>query len=336
MSARGHLPRRLRGGLERRHLAKACAAGAMAAGIVAASTLAPTFGRQLLLGLVSGSVFGLLAMAMVLAYRTSGIVNFAQGEMATVSTFVAWSMMQRLGSDGPALWIVFAATLLAAFALGAAIEFGLLRRAGLVSPLHGVIFTVGLFSVMNGLAGWQFGHVPKPFPTPFGSHAWDIGEVTLSAHSTGVLIVAMLAGLAMLGLTRWTQLGSQMEAVGDDPEDAGRSGVPVDRVRNISWALSALVGATAGFLLAHTIALSPLLMLNVLVFALAGAVLGGLESPLGALVGGIVVGVGLNVVGTAAVLGASELRVVWAFLVIVVVLLLRPEGLFGRTVPRSL
>jgi branched-chain amino acid transport system permease protein len=288
------------------------------------------FIQQVVSGLASGGIYGLLALAIVLINRSTGVINFAQGEMATLSTFLCWSLMNH----GWAFWPAFAATLALSFGGGLALEAVVIRpiQGG---PLVGiVILTIGLLIAINGLDTWIWGGAAKQFHGPFSTAPIRVGGVAFSKQDLGVIAVAFVA-VALVGLlfTR-TRLGLGLRAAAANPAEARLVGVRVPSMLAIGWGLAAVLGAVAGVMAAPSLFLDPNMMQTVLLYAFAAAVLGGMDSPIGAVVGGLVLGVLLNLVGTYIDWVGGELRLATALAVILGVLLVRPAGLFGRATLR--
>ena len=289
------------------------------------------FVQQFTTGLAIGSVYAALALAIVLVYQSTGIVNFAQGEIAMFTTFLAWSLLASM-----AFWPAFILTLLIAAVLGAGLERLVLRRVERAPVINSVIVTLGLFTVLNSVALWLYGGVPKPFPSPgvFDGAPLSIGEVTVSRLSIGIFCTAILIMVALFAFLNRTKWGLAMRAAAQNPDAAKVVGIPTARMLTLGWALAAAVGAVAGMLLAPILALSPSMMFGVLIFAFAAAVLGGLNSLPGAIVGGLTLGVAQNLASTYATPHTGSIDITVAFLAIVLVLLIRPAGLLGRTVKR--
>jgi branched-chain amino acid transport system permease protein len=281
---------------------------------------------QIIDGLSTGSLYGIMALALVLIFRSTDIVNFAQGEMAMFTTFITWSLMQWAPG-----WLAVLLALAIAFALGGLLELFIVRRVEGGPVLNPVIVTLGLFAIFSSLALWIWGSIPKTFPTPFGNGTFTIGGVVVAHQSIGTLVTALLvAGLLFL-LFQYTGVGLALRATAQNRVAARLMGIRVNRMLMLGWALSATVGAVAGILIAPTLFLQPTMMQALLTFAFAAAVLGGLDSPFGALVGGMLVGVVENLAGTWDPIG-SDLKTVVAILLLVGVLILKPTGLFGQRV----
>jgi branched-chain amino acid transport system permease protein len=288
------------------------------------------FGEQVISGLATGSVYALVALAVVLIYRSTDVVNFAQGEMAMLCTFSMWSLTLA----GFPTWTVLLIGVALGFALGGFTERVIIRPAENGPPLTVVVVTLGLFLLINSVATWIWaqGELPKVFPTPFGFDSVDLGVARVSMHSIGITIVALAIMGALYLLFNHTKIGLAMRATAQDPHAARLMGINVGRMLTLGWALAAAVGALAGMLVAPITFLYPGFMLAVLLYAFAAAVLGGLDSPVGAVVGGFVVGVAENLFGTYTpgdILG-PEMKLPLTLLLLVIVLLIKPSGLFGR------
>jgi branched-chain amino acid transport system permease protein len=289
------------------------------------------FVQQTATGIATGSVYAMLALAIVLVYQSTGVVNFAQGELAMFSTFIAWSLLGHMD-----YWPAFALAVVISAALGATLERVLLRPVESAPVLNSVIVTLGLFTILNSVALWRWGGVPKPFPTPavFSGAPLAVGEVTISRLSIGIFCMSLLIMGLLFALLNFTRLGLAIRASAQHPVPARMVGIHVGRMLSLGWALSAAVGAVAGMLLAPILALQPSMMFGVIIFALAAAVLGGLGSLPGAIVGGLTLGVTQNMAGTYVSPHTGSIDVTVAFLVIVAVLLARPAGLLGHRAVR--
>ena len=282
--------------------------------------------QQIVSGLATGSIFASVALALVLIYRAMGIINFAQGEMAMFTTYIAWQLVTL----GFPIWAAFAITIVVAFVGGVALERIVIRPVERAPELTLVIVTLGLFITFNGLAGWFWGYIVKPFPTPFPTSPIQIGGVGFSAQDIGIIVVSLVTlGLITLFFQK-TKLGLAMKAAALYPEQSRVLGIRVGWMLALGWGLAAVVGAVAGIMIAPVVFLDPNMMQSVIVYAFASAVLGGIESPIGAVVGGLILGVVLNLLGTYVDAIGNELRLAAALAIIVVVLMVRPSGLFGR------
>jgi branched-chain amino acid transport system permease protein len=282
--------------------------------------------QQIVDGLATGSVYGALALAIVLAYRATGMINFAQGLMAVASTYIAWTLWQA----GSPLLAAIVLAVAASLVLGAFTERVVIRRFE-GGPSHtAVVVTIALLVLTNGIVGGIWGYVSKPFPSMFPSGTITVGGVVLAISSlatTGVLIVVVV--LLRL-LFRTTRLGLALRAVADNAESAALSGLNVGRLLMVGWALAAALGAVAGVLVAPKVYLDPTMMDTILIYALAAAVLGGLDSPLGAILAAWIIGVTENLAATYLPFVGDDLKIGVPLVAMFVILLTRPQGLFGR------
>jgi branched-chain amino acid transport system permease protein len=288
------------------------------------------FLQQIVSGLASGGIYGSLALAIVLIHRSTGVINFAQGELATLSAFICWTLMDH----GWAFWPAFGATIALSFLGGVALQQTVIRpiQGG---PLLGiVILTIGLLIAVNGLDTWIWGGAARQFAGPFSTSPINVGGVAFSKQDIGVIVVSLVAVVFIGVLFAKTKLGLGLRAAAVNPVEARLAGVRVGAMLALGWGLAAALGAVAGVLAAPSLFLEPNMMQTVLLYAFAAAVLGGMDSPIGAVVGGLVLGVLLNLVGTYVHWVGGELRLATALVVILGVLLLRPAGLFGRAAVR--
>jgi branched-chain amino acid transport system permease protein len=292
--------------------------------------------QQVASGLATGSIYGSLALALVIVYRTTDIVNFSQGEMATFTTFVAWSLM----GHGFSYWPAFVLTLLIAFGGGVAVERTLIRPVEGRPEIVIVIVTIGLLIALNGLTGWIWGAEVKAVDSPFPNSTIDVGGdfisggVFISSQDIGTFCVCLGAVLVLWLFFRFTTLGLAMRAVALNPDASRLVGVRVGWLLALGWGFAAVLGAIAGLMAAPTVFLDPNMMLVILVYAFAAAVLGGIDSPIGAVVGGLILGVAVNLLGRYVDLVGEELKLPTALAVLLLVLVIRPQGLFGRLIVR--
>ena len=288
------------------------------------------FIQQFASGLSTGSLYAILALSLVLIYRSTGIVNFAQGEMAMFTTFIAWSVLNGNGNAWW-YWVAFLVTIVVAAGMGGLIEMVTLRPVENGPVLNPIIVTLGLFTFINSIALRVWGGEPKAFPTPrvFDGSPLSIGPAVISRTNIGVFCMSLLIMALIYLFFNYTKIGLAMRACAQNRVASHLVGIRVGRMLALGWALSALVGAVAGMLLAPVLTLSPSMMAGVLLFALAAAVLGGLDSPAGAIVGGLTLGVVQNM---ARIYVGSDIDITVAFLVIIAILLMRPRGLFGKKV----
>ncbi|UJW83063.1 branched-chain amino acid ABC transporter permease [Hydrogenophaga sp. SL48] len=284
-----------------------------------------TFLQQLLAGLATGGIYASMALALVMIYQATHHINFAQGEMAMFSTFIAWTLIQA----GLPYWAAFVATVVLSFVLAAVVEIAVIRPMHDKPALSVVVIFIGLLVIFHSLAGWLFGYTIKEFPSPFPSDAW-YGSPMMSAHKVGAIAVTLVVVALLFSFFRFTPLGLMMRAAAQNAASSRLVGVNVGRMLMLGWGLAGAIGAVAGMMVAPVIFLDPHMMTGVLIYAFAGALIGGIDSPLGAVIGGFVVGVLENLIGTYVV--GTELKLSVALVIIVGVLIVRPAGLLGRTV----
>ena len=289
------------------------------------------FAQQVTSGLAAGAIYASLALALVLIYQTTNVVNFAQGEMATFTTYVAWTMMHH----GVRYWPAFVLTLLIAFGGGVTVERVLIRPLEHRPEIVIVILTIGMFIAINGLDGWIFGPEVKAFESPFPNRSVVVGGVSISIQDIGTFGVCLGTVVALWLFFRLTTLGLAMRAVAFNHDASRLMGVRVGWMLALGWGFAAVLGAIAGMMAAPTVFLDPDMMLVVLVYAFAAAVLGGIDSPVGAVVGGLLIGVVINLLGAYVDFVGQELRLPTALAVLLLVLVIRPSGLFGRVVVRK-
>jgi branched-chain amino acid transport system permease protein len=282
--------------------------------------------QQVVSGLASGGIFASLALAFVLVYRAMGVVNFAQGEIAMFTTFIAWSLLET----GMPYLAAFLLAVVAAFAIGVGVERTVIRPVERGPVLATVIVTIGLATVFNGLAGAIWLYMLKAFPSPFSARTVTVDGVAISYQDLGLIGASLVVMVLMYGFFQRTRLGLVMRAAALDPVTSRLLGVRVGWMLALGWGLAAMVGAVSGMMVAPVVFLEPNFMQTVAVYALAAAVLGGIDSALGAVVGGAIVGVTVNLAGTYLGSIGASLRLVVALAVIVGVLVVRPSGLLGR------
>ncbi|GAA5122432.1 branched-chain amino acid ABC transporter permease [Alloalcanivorax gelatiniphagus] len=283
------------------------------------------FAQQIVDGLGWGAFYGALALALVLVFRASGIVNFAQAEMATLGAFVVWQLVQW----GVPVLAAVAVVAVVAFPIGAGVERALIRPLMSENHLPVIIMTLGLMLVINSMSGIVWGYLPKKFPTLVSTGVMNVGPVYLSSSFVVLIITVACLAVGLWWLFRRTELGLQMRAAASNADSAQLSGISVGRMTSISWGLAAAVGVLVACLIAPTLFLSPNMLFASLIYAFAAAVLGGMDSPMGALVGGVVVGVLENLAGTYVSWIGNDFKQAVALGLIMVVLLARPQGLFG-------
>ena len=294
------------------------------------SMLAATFAdfmQQVVSGLASGGIYAALALALVIIHRSTGVINFSQGEMATLCTYIAWTLTVN---HGWSYWPAFVATLGFSFVFGVTTHRVVIRPVERGNVLRVVIVTIGLLIAINGFVIWQWSGEPHALQSPFGTDTIDIGGVVISWQDVGTILVTLGIVVLLWLLFQFTKLGLALRAAAVNPEEARLVGVRVTWMLALGWGLAAVLGAVAGMLTAPSVGLDPQMMQPILIYAFAAAVLGGIDSPFGAVVGGLTLGVMLNVIGVYVDFVGAELKLPVALLVILVVLLVRPSGIFGR------
>jgi branched-chain amino acid transport system permease protein len=284
------------------------------------------FVQQVIAGLATGGIYGSLALALVMIYQATDVVNYAQGEMAMFATYLAWTMMDA----GLPYWIAFFGTLVVAFVGGLLIERIIIRPVENAPVLSIVIVCIGLLVIFNSIAGWIYSYIQKPFPSPFPETPITIGNVVFGAHDVGAIAVTLIVLFFLYVFFRYTTLGLAMRAAAQNPASSRLCGIRVGWMLALGWGLAAMVGAVAGMMVAPKVFLDPNMMAGILIYAFASATLGGFTSPGGAVVGGLLVGVIENLVGTYVGFIGTELKLTVALALILIVLVVKPSGLFGR------
>jgi branched-chain amino acid transport system permease protein len=289
------------------------------------------FFQQVVAGLGLGAIYAALALALVLIHRATGVINFAQGEMAMFTTYIAWTLIEN---HGWSYWPAFVATLAFAFVLGVGVQRVVIAPVSNASVLTIVIMTIGLVLMFNGLASLIWSAEIRTFESPFPNETWDLGGVAISQQNIGTFGVVLVLVALLWAFFQFTKTGLALRASALNPDASRLVGVRVGWMLAIGWGLAAMLGAVAGMLAAPTVLLDPNMMQAILIYAFAAAVLGGIDSPFGAVAGGLLLGVGLNLIGTYSDFVGADLKLPVALLIILVVLLVRPAGLFGKHVAR--
>lgn len=288
------------------------------------------FIQQVVSGLATGGIYASLALALVMIYQATDVVNFAQGSMAMFSTYLCWSLLQA----GLPYWVAFVATLVIAFAGGILIERVVIRPVENAPILSIVIVTIGLLVILVSVAGWIYSYIQKPFPSPFPNKPIKIGNIVFGAHDLGAIGITLVVLLLLFLFFRYTTLGLAMRAAAQNPTSSRLCGIRVGWMLALGWGLAATFGAVAGMIVAPVVFLDPNMMGGIQIYAFAAATVGGFTSPLGAVVGGFLVGVTENLVGTYVSFIGTELKMTVALAMIIIVLLVKPSGLFGRSFVR--
>ena len=282
--------------------------------------------QQIVNGLATGAIYAVIALALVMNFNSTNHINFAQGELAMFSTYVAWTLI----SVGIPYWFAFMLTVAVSFMGGVLLERFVLQPFRDAPLLSVVVVFIALFLAFNALAGWIWGFVLKDFPSPVSQYS--TGTQLLGAHQlfVGVVTGAMLSLLYLF--FRFTPLGLTMRAVAHNPTSARLVGIRVAWTLALGWGLAAAIGAIAGMLIAPLTFLDPNMMTGILLYAFAAALLGGVDSPPGAVLGGLIVGVLENLLGAYVV--GPQLKLTVALAIVILVLIFRPRGLLGRVTVR--
>ncbi len=286
-----------------------------------------TFIQQVLAGIATGGIYACMALAVVMIYQAIHHLNFAQGEMAMFSTFIAWQLLQW----GIPYWLAFPLTIAISLVGGFALERTVFKPIENAPVLSHIVIFIALFAIFNSLAGFIWDFTIKPFPSPFGN-APLFGGGLIGAHQAGMIVTTLVVLLILFAFFRYTRVGLAMRAAAANPDSARLVGIRVGVMTGLGWGMASAVGAVAGVLIAPVVFLEPNMMLSILLYGFAGAVLGGLTSPGGAVLGGFAVGVVENLAGTYIPVVGAELKLPIALFLIVAVLVFKPTGLFGHRV----
>jgi branched-chain amino acid transport system permease protein len=278
--------------------------------------------HQVLAGLATGGIYASLALALVMIYQATHLVNFAQGELAMFATYFAWSLINA----GVPYWPAFLFTVIFAFVLGVVIERVIIRPVENAPVLAVVVVFIALLVILNSVTGWIFSYTIKTFPSPFPIE--PIFGKYMSAHEAGAIGVTIVVLLLLYAFFRFTPLGLAMRAAAQNPDSARLVGIRVGWMLALGWGLAAAIGSVAGMMVAPIVYLDPNMMGGILLYAFAAALVGGVDNPGGAVLGGFMVGVLENVLG-AFVIG-NELKLAVALVLIIGVLTVKPSGFFGK------
>lgn len=278
--------------------------------------------QQVFSGLATGAIYASLALALVMIFNSTNHINFAQGEMALLSTYFAWTLM----AAGLPYWAAFLLTVIVSFAFGVVVERVVIRSFHNAPHLSLVVVFIGLLLTFNALAGWIWGFLLKEFPSPVRN--LSTGTPLIGAHELFVVAATLALLVVLYCFFRFTTLGLAMRAAALNPVSARLVGIRVSRMLALGWGLAGALGAVAGMLVAPIVYLDPHMMIGILLYAFASAMLGGLSNPAGAVAGGLLFGVMENLVGTYLI--GHELKLTFALVVVIAVLLVRPAGLFGK------
>lgn len=288
------------------------------------------FFEQVIAGLAAGAVYGSLALALVVIYRSTRVINFAQGEMATLTTYISVALIDH----GLSFWAAFAVVLVVAFAGGFAIERVLIRPVENAPVVTIVMVTLGLALLLNGVTTVIWGGATRTYDGPFSTRTYDVGGVHISAQYIGIVVVSFVLVALLAVLFRFTKLGLALRAASQNRASSRLAGVRVGSMLGIGWGLAAVLGAVSGMMIAPLVGLEPDMMQTILLYAFAAAIVGGLDSPVGAVVGGLLLGLATTLAGRYWGYVDSTLKLPFALVAILVLLLVRPNGLFGRVAVR--
>ncbi len=281
------------------------------------------FLHQVLAGLATGGIYASLALALVMIYQATHLVNFAQGELAMFATYIAWSLINA----GMPYWPAFLLTVVFAFVLGVVIERVIIRPVENAPVLSVVVVFIALLVILNSVTGWIYTYTIKTFPSPFPEQPL-FGNKYMSSHEIGAIGVTLVVLVLLYLFFRYTPLGLAMRAAAQNPESSRLVGIRVGWMLALGWGLAAAIGAVAGMMVAPIVYLDPNMMGGVLLYAFAAALVGGIDNPWGAVFGGFLVGVLENVLG-AFVIG-NELKLAVALVLIIGVLVVKPSGFYGK------
>ncbi len=284
-----------------------------------------TFIHQVIAGIATGGVYASLALALVMIYQSTHHINFAQGEIAMFATYMAWTLINA----GVSYWLAFVCTILLAFALGVLIQRIIIQPVEKAPVLNVVVVFIGLLVILNSIAGWVFSYTIKSFPSPFPAEP-PFGLHFISSHELGSIGVTLVLLVMLYGFFKFTPLGLAMRAAAQNPDSSRLVGIRVGWMLALGWGLAAAIGSVAGMMIAPVVFLEPNMMSGILLYAFAAALVGGIDSPGGAVLGGFIVGILENILG-AYVIG-TELKLSVALVLIIVVLTIKPAGLFGKVI----
>jgi branched-chain amino acid transport system permease protein len=283
--------------------------------------------QQVVDGLAAGAIYAALALALVLVHRATRIVNFAQGEMATFSVYLCWQMTQW----GVPFYLAIVIMIPVSFVLGAGV-FRLAVRPILDAPEETIVVScIGLFVAFEAICLWIWGSDSAQFPQLFSTRIWWAGGVRISANSVGILATLIVLAGVLAIVFKYTRIGLAMQAAAMERHNSPFAGIEVDTMLMLGWGLAAVFGFIAGALAAPSLFLSPVMMFSVVIYSLAAASLGGWDSPAGAIIGGLILGVAESVGTTFIKAIGADLRLAIPFLLMIVVLAVRPHGLFSRS-----
>ena len=290
--------------------------------------------QQVASGLANGAIYACLALALVMIFVSTDHINFAQGELAMFSAYLVWQALEW----GLSFWLALPLVALFSFLIGVGIERIILRPLHDAPVLSVVVVFIGLLAIFHSLAGAIWGHTIKAIPSPF-PHITFVGSGYIGPHQIGMIVVTVVLLFALFAFFRFTPLGLAMRAAAQNPASARLAGIRVDWMLALGWGLAAAIGAVAGSLVAPAVYLEPNMMASILLYGFAGALVGGISSPGGAVAGGFIVGVLENLIAYLGnvlekttgvyIIGNGE-KLTVALIIVITVLTLKPSGLFGQ------
>lgn len=292
------------------------------------------FIQQVASGLANGAIYACLALALVMIFVSTDHINFAQGELAMFSAFLVWQLIEW----GLNFWIALPLVCCFSFLLGVSIERVVLRPLHSAPVLSIVVVFIGLLAIFHSMAGSLWGHTIKQFASPFPKMTFA-GSGYIGPHQIGMILVTLVLLFALFAFFRYTPVGLAMRAAAQNPVSARLAGIRVDLMLALGWGLAAAVGAVAGALVAPVVFLEPNMMASILLYGFAGALVGGISSPGGAVAGGFIVGILENLVGyfgnmleksTGIYIVGNGEKLMVALIIVITVLTLKPSGLFGH------
>jgi branched-chain amino acid transport system permease protein len=280
-------------------------------------------------GLAAGGIYASVALALVMIHEATELINFAQGEMAMFSTYIAWTMINA----GFPYWAAFFLTVGISFVGGVVIERVIIRPFERAAIFTLIVVFIALLLIFNGLAGWIWTYTIKSFESPFSDAPLVLMEgVSVRMHDVGAIGVTLVVLLLLYLFFRFTPIGLAMRAAAQNPTSSKLVGIRVGWMLALGWGLAAAIGAVAGMMVAPIVFLDPSMMAGILLYGFASALLGGINNPGGAVAGGFIVGVFENLIGAYMPFIGNELKLTVALAIIIVVVIFRPGGLFGKVV----
>jgi branched-chain amino acid transport system permease protein len=286
------------------------------------------FFQQLVNGIGDSAIYASLGLALVLIYRTTNIANFAQGEMATFSAYMAWQIFDW----GVPLWSAFLIAVIASIVVGVVAYMLVVRPVQYKDELTIIIVTLGLFLAFNSFDGAMWGFLQLSLPSPFPEKNFSVGALRLNVELLSTIAILIAISMGMFLLFQRTRLGTALRASASNATSAMLVGIPFTAMMAVGWGLAAGLGAVSGLLVAPKLTLDPNMMGSINIYAFAAAIVGGLTSYRGAVVGGAIVGISQALSMAYLPWLGSDLQILLPLLLIVAVLIAKPEGLFGNTV----